>query len=89
MMNCLQEDKATENGSRPNGSKPPQELADAIQANNGDLPPDQQQALGRIYQFLVQDSNSRKGMDANITLERLLQTYQVRSHPCDEEILLT
>ena len=73
LMTCLQEDKTT-----VNGSKPPQELIDAVEAN-GDLPLEQQQTLARIYQFLVQDGNSRGGQGANITLERLLQTYQVRT----------
>ena len=77
-MRCSQEDKATEKG-KPNGSKPHQKLADAIQANNGNLPLEQQQALGRIYLFLISDS-SKKGMNPDITLESLLQTYEVCSY---------
>ena len=64
-----------------NDAPPSAEAAAKAAANSGgDLSPEQQQALGQIYQFLVQDMNSKARMDRNVSLQRLLETYQV--HAC-------
>jgi hypothetical protein len=78
VVRAVTEEERDVNGANPhvNGSEPPAELTKAIQAN-GDLSAEHQLALGRIYQFLVQDGNTKAGLDANVTLQRLFETYQV------------